>query len=71
MSMVSILEENDCVIMSEWVIKFNILSEDSVQRGPYSPRKPCNHSLYIGIIIFPHTDNPQSTGHNLLEEKIY
>ena len=48
---------------SEWVIKFNGLSGDSEQWGPY---KPCNHNLYIGIIIFPHIDNPQSTGHNLL-----
>ena len=32
---------------------------------------PCNHSLYIGIFMFPHIDNPQSTGHNLLQEKIY
>ena len=23
----------------------------------YSSYKPCNHSLYIGIIIFPHIDN--------------
>ena len=30
-----------------------------------SPHKPCNHSLYIGIIIFPHMDNTQSTGHKL------
>ena len=51
---------------SEWVIKFNGLSLDSGQRGPYSPYKPCNHILYIGIIIFPIIDNPQSTGHNLL-----
>ena len=56
---------------SEWVIKFNGLSGDSGHRGPYSLYKPCNHSLYIGIIIFPHIDNPQSTGHNLLKEKIY
>ena len=35
-----------------WVIKLNGLSVDSGQRGPYSPYKPCNHSLYIGIIIF-------------------
>ena len=28
------------------VIKFNSLSGDSEQRGPYSPYKPCNHSLY-------------------------
>ena len=41
----------------EWVIKFNSLSGDSGHRGPYSPYKPCNHSLYIGIIIFPHIDN--------------
>ena len=33
-------------------------------RGPYSPYKPCNHNLYTGIIIFPHIDNPQSTGYN-------
>ena len=49
---------------SEWVIKFNGLSGDSGQRGPYSPYTPCNHSLYIGIIIFPHIDDTQSTGHN-------
>ena len=28
----------------------------------------CNHSLYIGIIIFPHTDNTQSTGWNNLRK---
>ena len=39
--------------VSEWVIKFNGLSGDSGQPGPYSP---CNHSLQIGIIIFPHID---------------
>ena len=42
--------------VSEWVIKFKGLSKDSGQRGPYSPYKPCNHSLYIGIIIFSHID---------------
>ena len=31
----------------EWVIKFNSLSGDSKQLGPYSPNKPCNHSLYM------------------------
>ena len=36
------------------MIKFDGLSGDSGQRGPY---KPCNHSLYIGIIIFPHIDS--------------
>ena len=55
--------------VSEWVIKFNGLSGDSGQRGPCSPYKPCNHSLYIEIIIFPHIDNTQSKGHNLLREK--
>ena len=40
--------------VSEWVIKFNGLSGDSGQWGPY---KLCNHSFYIGIIIFPHIDN--------------
>ena len=50
--------------VSDWVIKFNGLSGESEQWGPYNPYKPCNHSLYIGIIIFPHVDNVQSTGHN-------
>ena len=49
---------------SERVIKFNSLSGDSGQWGAYSPYKPCNCSLYIGIIIPPHIDNTQSTGHN-------
>ena len=45
-----------------WVIKFNGLSGDSGQRGPYSSYKPCNRSLYIGIIIFPNIDyNLQAT----------
>ena len=26
-------------------------------------------AIYIGIIIFPHIDNTQSTGHNLLQKK--
>ena len=46
--------------VSEWVIKFNSLSGDIGQWGPYSPYKPCNHSLYIGNIIFPHIDIKQS-----------
>ena len=45
-------------------IKFIGLLGDRGHRGPYSPYKPCNHNLYIGIIIFPHIDNPQSTGYN-------
>ena len=49
--------------VSEWEITFNGLSWDSRQRVPYSPYKPCNHSLYIGIIIFPYIDTTQSTGH--------
>ena len=50
--------------LSEWVSEFNDLSGDSGQRGPYSPYEQCNHSLYIGIIIFPHIDNTQSTDNN-------
>ena len=38
---------------SEWVIKFNGISGDSRQRGPCSPYKQCNHSLYIRITISP------------------
>ena len=49
--------------ISEWVIKFDGLSGDS-RRGPYSPYKLCNRGLYIGMIIFPHLDNTQSTGHD-------
>ena len=45
-------------------IKFIGLFEDRGHRGPYGPYKPFNHNLYIGIIIFPHIDNPQSTGYN-------
>ena len=45
-------------------IKFIGLFGDRGHRGPYSPYKPCNHNLYIKIIIFPHIDYPQSTGYN-------
>ena len=44
-------------------IKFIGLFGDRGHRGSYSPYKPCNHNLYIGTIIFPHIDNPQSTGY--------
>ena len=37
---------------------------DRGHQGPYSPYKPFNHNLCIGTIIFPHIDNPQSTGYN-------
>ena len=33
--------------VSKWAIKFNSLLGDSEHRGPCSPYKPCNHSLYI------------------------
>ena len=33
--------------------KFIGLFGDRGHRGPYSPYKPLNHNLYIGIIIFP------------------
>ena len=32
-------------------------------RGPCDPYKTCDHNLCIGIIIFPHIDNPKSTGY--------
>ena len=50
-------------------IKFISLFGDRGHRGPYSPYKPCNHNLYIGMIIFPHIDNPQSTGYNSPKKK--
>ena len=50
-------------------IKFIGLFENKGHRGPYSPYKPFNHNLYIGIIIFPHIDNPQYTGYDLPKKK--
>ena len=50
-------------------IKFIGLFENRGHRGPYSPYKPFNHNLYIGIIIFPHIDNPQYTGNDLPKKK--
>ena len=47
--------------VSEWLDLTPGLSGDSGQRGPYCPYKPCNHSLYIGIIISLHIDNTQAT----------
>ena len=46
-------------ITSEWMAFLGSITmlpdgqppQDSGQRYPYSPYKPCNHSLYIGIII--------------------
>ena len=60
---------NSCPVeVWEWIrereIKFIGLFENRRHRGPYSPYKPFNYNLYIGIIIFPHIDNPQSTGYN-------
>ena len=57
----------------EWVIDFNDLLGHSGHQGPCSPYKPCNHSLYIGIIIFLHMDNticrPQLTLRNNISKK--
>ena len=50
-------------------IKFIGLFENRGHRGPYSSYKPFNHNLYIGIIIFPHIDNPQYTGYDLPKKK--
>ena len=55
--------------VSESAIKFNRLFGDSGYRGPCSPYKQCNYSLYIGIIIFSHIDNTQCAGHGELYEK--
>ena len=66
----TILVKSKCThftfIESERGIKFIGLFGDRGHRGPY---KQCNHNLYIGIIIFPHIDNPQSTGYNQPEKK--
>ena len=50
-------------------INFIGLFENRGHRGPYSPYKPFNHNLHIGIIIFPHIDNPQYTGYDLPKKK--
>ena len=49
------------VLTREREIKFISLFGDRGHRSPYSPYKPCNYNLYIGIIISPHIDNTQST----------
>ena len=56
-------------LVKEREIKFISLLGDRGHRGPYSPYKSCNHNLYIGIIIFPHIDNPKSTGYNWPKKK--
>ena len=56
-------------VQREREIKFIGLFENRGHRGPYSPYKPFNHNLYIGIIIFPHIDNPQYTGYDLPKNK--
>ena len=60
----SVSQTNSKLVTREREIKFIGLFEDRGHWGPYSPYKPFNHNLYIGIIIFPHIDNPQSTGYN-------
>ena len=66
----TILVKSKCThftfIESEREIKFIGLFGDRGHRGPY---KQCNHNLSIGIIIFPHIDNPQSTGYNQPKKK--
>ena len=42
----------------EWVIEFNGLS-----RAVTASFIQCNYNLYIGIIIFPHIANTQSTAY--------
>ena len=61
--MVGCVRKRNFKYSPEREIKFIGLFGDRGHRGPYSPFKPCNHNLYIGLIIFPHIDNPQSTGY--------
>ena len=62
--LLEVIYEVSPLVTREREIKFIGLFEDRGHRGPYSPYKPFDHNLYIGIIIFPHIDNPQSTGYN-------
>ena len=41
-----------CTYMRERDIKFIGLFENRGHQGPYSPYKPFNHNLYIGIITY-------------------
>ena len=56
------------ISMGEREIKFISLFGDREHQGPY---KLCNHNIYIGIIVFPHIDDPQSTGYNKPKKKNY
>ena len=56
-------------LQREREIKFIGLLGDRGHRGPYSPYKPCNHNLYIGMIIFSYIDNTQSTGYDQPKKK--
>ena len=45
---------------SQWVSEWFYLVVFLQQQGPCSPYKLHNHNLYIGIIIFLHTDSTES-----------
>ena len=49
-------------IVSKWLSLMAFLG----RRGPCSP---CNRNIHIGIIIFPHIDDTQSTGYNHFKMK--
>ena len=55
--------------VSEWFNLTAFLGTADSEVHIYSPYKPCNHSLYIGISIFPHVDNTQFTGLKVLLKK--
>ena len=55
--------------MSKWLSFYWPLS-DSGQQGPCEPYNPWYHNLYIGLIIFPHIDNTESTAYSQLTKEL-
>ena len=51
------------------LVVYELRSSNTGIRSPCNPYKPCNHNLYIAIIIFTHIDNTQSTCYNKLKKK--
>ena len=50
--------------VSDWVNKFIGLPRTTTNHVSYKQQKPCYHDIYIGIVIFRHKDNTQSTDCN-------
>ena len=47
--------------VNEW-LSLTAFPETADIEVHYNPYKLCDNNVYTGIFIFPHIDNPQSTG---------